>query len=100
MTPRSLTPGFSLSLDLIRFWAALVVFFSHFAVQQISGGLFWQFNIIPFGHHAVVFFFVLSGLYNGLCRTEPREFHAQIFFGADRSNEYRCRSYAAVGPYN
>lgn len=62
MTPRSLTPGFSLSLDLIRFWAALVVLFSHFAVQRVSGGLFWQFNIIPFGHHAVVFFFVLSGL--------------------------------------
>ena len=62
MTPRSLTPGFSLSLDLIRFWAALVVLFSHFATQRISGGLFWQFNIIPFGHHAVVFFFVLSGL--------------------------------------
>jgi peptidoglycan/LPS O-acetylase OafA/YrhL len=62
MTARRLTPGFSLSLDLIRFWAALVVLFSHFTIQRISGGLFWQFNIIPFGHHAVIFFFVLSGL--------------------------------------
>src|SRR4051812_40171250 len=49
----------SLHLDLLRALAALAVFVSHFALHRISGGLFWQEQ--PFGHDAVIVFFVLSG---------------------------------------
>jgi peptidoglycan/LPS O-acetylase OafA/YrhL len=49
----------SLFLDLVRFSAALVVFFGHFATRDLSGGVFWR--IAPFRHDAVIVFFVLSG---------------------------------------
>lgn len=55
-------PGFSLSLDVIRFAAAMVVFVAHFAYSDISGDWFEQIWAAPFAHHAVIVFFVLSGL--------------------------------------
>ncbi len=48
---------FSLSLDLSRFIAALLVFVHH--VSGFSLGYFWQVGRLS--HEAVVFFFVLSG---------------------------------------
>jgi peptidoglycan/LPS O-acetylase OafA/YrhL len=49
----------SLYLDLMRFAAAMAVFFFHASQRYISGGLFWQFS--GMGQEAVVVFFVLSG---------------------------------------
>ena len=49
----------SVYLDAVRFAAALLVFFSHFALKHISGGFIWQIN--AYGHEAVTVFFVLSG---------------------------------------
>lgn len=48
----------SIYLDLIRFTAAVFVFFTHASRQQSSGGLLWQIN---YGREAVDVFFVLSG---------------------------------------
>ena len=53
--------GFSLSLDLVRFCAAMTVFLYHFGYERISGNLLWR-MAGPYGHDAVVVFFVLSGL--------------------------------------
>jgi peptidoglycan/LPS O-acetylase OafA/YrhL len=47
----------SIYLDLIRFFAAVMVFMSH--VPQFIGGNLWQLGSL--GHEAVVVFFVLSG---------------------------------------
>ncbi len=52
-------PELSLYLDVVRFFAALVVFVSHFALHRLSGGFLWQLN--PYGYEAVTVFFVLSG---------------------------------------
>jgi peptidoglycan/LPS O-acetylase OafA/YrhL len=60
----------SLYLDVCRFSAALVVFLSHFATRQLSGGALWRFN--NFGEDAVAIFFVLSGLVIAYV-TESRE---------------------------
>lgn len=49
----------SIYLDATRFIAALVVFLAHFGLHRIGGGALWQVN--PYGHQAVAFFFVLSG---------------------------------------
>jgi peptidoglycan/LPS O-acetylase OafA/YrhL len=46
-------------LDLLRVGAAATVFMGHLSWMAISGGFLWQ--IQPFGHSAVVVFFVLSG---------------------------------------
>ncbi len=53
-------PATSLYLDILRFAAALAVFFAHYSSARLSGGLFWQ--IQDYGHLAVMAFFVLSGL--------------------------------------
>lgn len=55
-------PGFSLSLDLIRFCTAMIVFIAHFAFVRISGQWLMEIWSAPFAHHAVMVFFVLSGL--------------------------------------
>lgn len=47
----------SIYLDLIRFVAAIAVFFAH--APSFIGGYFWQ--LASFGHQAVVVFFLLSG---------------------------------------
>jgi len=52
-----MTTGLSLYLDAVRFIAAFAVFLSHSG--RVSGGMFWQ--VQPYGHTAVVVFFVLSG---------------------------------------
>lgn len=49
----------SIYLDLFRFLAALVVFLSHVASQEITGGFLWQTK--PYAQTAVMAFFVLSG---------------------------------------
>jgi peptidoglycan/LPS O-acetylase OafA/YrhL len=51
--------SFSTYLDLVRLGAALAVFFSHFGQEQFSHGVLAVFR--PYGHEAVVLFFVLSG---------------------------------------
>lgn len=55
-------PGFSLSLDLIRFCTAMIVFIAHFAFVRVSGQWLMEIWSAPFAHHAVMVFFVLSGL--------------------------------------
>jgi peptidoglycan/LPS O-acetylase OafA/YrhL len=54
-----MTNTLSLYLDALRFGAAFTVFVSHYADGRFSGGLFWQMQ--PYGHTAVLVFFVLSG---------------------------------------
>ena len=49
----------SILLDIIRFTAAMFVFMDHFAQVRFSGGSLSFFS--PFGHSAVIAFFVLSG---------------------------------------
>lgn len=49
----------SILLDLIRFSATIFVFMDHFAQVRFSGGSLSFFS--PFGHSAVIAFFVLSG---------------------------------------
>ena len=52
----------SIYLDLVRFLAAMTVFFVHAGINRYSGGLpiLWRFNDL--GNDAVTVFFVLSGL--------------------------------------
>lgn len=52
-----MTPVTSLFLDLVRFLAALVVFLSHLTSNDINSAFPW----VPWGHEAVVVFFVISG---------------------------------------
>ena len=49
----------SVYLDVVRFTAAMAVFFSHACGERLTGGLFWQLG--PYGTEAVDVFFVLSG---------------------------------------
>jgi peptidoglycan/LPS O-acetylase OafA/YrhL len=49
----------SLYLDVVRFFAALIVLASHLASQELSGGRLWETKM--FDQMAVVAFFVLSG---------------------------------------
>ncbi len=49
----------SIYLDLVRFTAAMAVFFGHISGGRFTGGLFWQMG--PYGPEAVDVFFVLSG---------------------------------------
>src|SRR6188768_540785 len=46
-------------LDVLRVGAAATVFMGHLSWIAISGGLLWQMQ--PYGHSAVIVFFVLSG---------------------------------------
>ncbi len=49
----------SILLDIIRFTAAIFVFLDHFSQVRFSGGSLSYFS--PFGHSAVIAFFVISG---------------------------------------
>ncbi|HTC84425.1 MAG TPA: acyltransferase family protein, partial [Rhizomicrobium sp.] len=49
----------SVYLDILRVLAAAAVFLSHLSWLEISGGFLWQLQ--PYGHPAVIVFFVLSG---------------------------------------
>ena len=53
---------FSLYLDFLRFTAAMIVFFSHFAYPRFTDGDYVWARELNIGSDAVVFFFVLSGL--------------------------------------
>lgn len=55
--------GVSLALDLVRFGAAATVFASHMAWRFFTGAFLWPME--PYGAHAVVVFFVLSGFVIG-----------------------------------
>jgi|TARA_R100000501_G_scaffold12618_1_gene23251 peptidoglycan/LPS O-acetylase OafA/YrhL len=57
--PQTIDPGLSVSLDIIRFLAALVVCVGHASGGWLTGGYFWQAGI--YLHAAVMIFFVLSG---------------------------------------
>ncbi|TNE28833.1 MAG: acyltransferase [Alphaproteobacteria bacterium] len=57
-----MTRFFSLYLDLLRFLAALLVLFSHFAYPRFTDGDYLFIRDLNLGSDAVVFFFVLSGL--------------------------------------
>ena len=46
-------------LDVLRLGAAATVFLGHLSWMAISGGFLWQ--VQPYGHSAVIVFFVLSG---------------------------------------
>ena len=50
----------SIYLDALRFFAAFVVFLSHYSTHGFSGGVLWQLQ--PYGRTAVLVFFVLSGV--------------------------------------
>jgi peptidoglycan/LPS O-acetylase OafA/YrhL len=63
-----LTRDESLYLDLIRFLAALVVFTDHYSSARLTAGLLWQLQ--PYGHIAVMAFFVLSGFVISYVTTE------------------------------
>ncbi len=54
--------GFSVYLDGLRFWAALIVLTSHLAYQRFSGASLQGVRDLDLGSDAVVLFFVLSGL--------------------------------------
>ncbi len=54
--------SFSVYLDALRFFAALLVFFSHFAYARFTDGYYLFIRELNLGSDAVVFFFVLSGL--------------------------------------
>jgi len=55
--------GFSIYCDLLRFGAASVVFLAHLSWQRLSGGMLYP--LLPYGHPAVIVFFVLSGFVIG-----------------------------------
>jgi len=63
-----LTKETSLYLDVIRFFAALVVFLGHASGKSFTGGLFWQFGL--YLDAAVIVFFVLSGYVIGYVTKE------------------------------
>ncbi|HKU64615.1 MAG TPA: acyltransferase [Rhizomicrobium sp.] len=50
---------FSAYLDLLRITAAALVFLGHLSWRDVSGGFLWPLQ--PYGHSAVIIFFVLSG---------------------------------------
>jgi len=54
-----LTRSTSLYIDCLRLVAALIVMLSHVSWNKLSGGFLWP--VQPYGHAAVVVFFVLSG---------------------------------------
>src|SRR3954451_23363737 len=58
-----MTPAFSLYLDLLRLFAAGLVFVSHLDVEPVSGKMLWM--IANHGTEGVVLFFVLSGFVIG-----------------------------------
>lgn len=60
--------GFSVYCDLLRFSAAVLVFLAHLSWRHLSGGmLYW---LQPYGHSAVIVFFVLSGYVIGYVAQE------------------------------
>ncbi len=71
----------SIYLDAVRLSAAILVFLSHAAWQQSSGGLLWQ--LLGHGREAVDVFFVLSGFVIGYA-VDGREPDA-LSFGINRA---------------
>lgn len=57
-----MTKSYSLYLDVLRVFAALVVLFSHLAFSWASGGYFQWMRDLNIGSDFVIVFFVLSGL--------------------------------------
>lgn len=70
-----LTPAYSLYLDFWRALAAVLVLIQHATSPLYSSGAFPRF---PYGHEAVVIFFVLSGLVIAYIHDE-REKTARVF---------------------
>jgi peptidoglycan/LPS O-acetylase OafA/YrhL len=63
--------GNSLYLDFLRFSAAMVVFFSHIASQDLTNGFLWQFK--AYAQTAVMIFFVMSGYVIGFVTHEKEK---------------------------
>jgi len=59
LSPQLLTLETSLYVDILRFFAALIVVFSHSSNSTITGGFLWQTK--GYAQTAVMIFFVLSG---------------------------------------
>lgn len=57
-----MNPHFSVYLDLMRFFAAVIVVLSHFAYPRFSDGDYMFLRELNVGSDAVIIFFVLSGL--------------------------------------
>ena len=57
-----MTAGFSIYLNVIRFVAAMVVFLSHYAYPRFADESWAWMREYNLGAHAVIVFFVLSGL--------------------------------------
>jgi peptidoglycan/LPS O-acetylase OafA/YrhL len=63
--------GYSLYLDVLRFFAAMVVFLSHVASQDLTDGFLWQFK--AYSQTAVMVFFVMSGYVIGFVTHEKEK---------------------------
>jgi peptidoglycan/LPS O-acetylase OafA/YrhL len=70
------TKEISITLDLIRFLAAFVVFVGHVSGARFTGGFLWQ--VAPYMGMAVAIFFVMSGFVIGYV-TIQRETNASVY---------------------
>ena len=75
----------SLYLDIVRFVAALTVFFGHASYGKWTGGLFWQFS--QFGSRSVDVFFVLSGFVIAYV-VDAKEFDARTYAASRMARIY------------
>lgn len=78
--------NFSLYLDVVRFFAALAVFFSHILSKPFTDGVLFH-GLGIYGQLAVIVFFVLSGYVIAFV-TSTREFDAKAYFVARASRIY------------
>ena len=77
--------GFSLYLDILRFWAAFVVLMSHLAYPRFSEGRWLWIRELNLGSDAVVVFFVLSGLVIAhVAQAQPTQARRFVFHRATR----------------
>ena len=75
----------SIYLDVVRFGAAVAVYFCHAGLERFGGGPLWQFEFL--GTPAVVVFFVLSG-YVVAYATDKEVVSARDYFIARASRIY------------
>lgn len=83
----------SVYLDAVRFLAALIVFAAHASYPRFDGG--WLSFITPYGHEAVIVFFVLSGYVIGYVAHE-RERDLRTFFVSRLARLYSVVLWALI----